>query len=161
MQVHKCIAYKHLSVVSIRLKHVWIYCIVRVSIADFCLHNMESSVCPPALPALMLYSFAPVFLIDFDMAALLYGPAFQTVVPLTVSALCLVPPVFVSIPATTCSFYSLLFYFIFCFTLPCLSVLDGTSFTHHSIRTGNPLVFIFQLLLSSAVPAAFPQYGKA
>lgn len=53
---------------------------------SFCLYNMESSVCPSALPTLMCY-FAPVFFIDFNMTALLYGPAFQTVVPLGISAL--------------------------------------------------------------------------
>lgn len=73
--------------------------------------------------------FAPVFLTDFHLTAPPYRPAFQTVVPLVVSALQAVPPALAPIPATVCSFYSLLL------DLDFPAVLSGTTSTHHRVHT--------------------------
>ena len=146
MQVHKCIACKHLSGVSYTAQ----------AYTDL-LHSSESaqqtSVCTiwkVAFALLLSSLWCCVICTSFSSSistrqlcymVLLFRQLFLLWYLLYRQFhLCLflsLPQLF---PFTACYFIWTSF---FCFTLPCLSVLDGTSFTHHSIHVQATLWYLY------------------
>lgn len=124
---------------------------------------MESSIRPSALPALILHqSFALILTWELCYVVLLVRQLFllwyllyrQFHLHLFLSLPQLVP-------FTACYF---IWTFSFCLTLPCLSVLDGTSFTHHSIHVQaivKPSGIYIQATAELCSPCSLPLYEKA
>lgn len=157
MQVHKCTAYKHLSITSLRLKHIWIYCIASVCtiwkvvfalllspLWCVTLHQSFSLISTWQL-CYMVLLFRQLFLLGYLLYRQFHLHLFLSL------------PQF--IPFTACY----LIWTSFCFTLPCLSVLDGDSFTHHNIHIQaivKPSGIYIEATVELCSPRRLPTYTR-